>query len=124
MKPLLVAVLLALPAGAACADPLYDTCMDAADGTNVAFAQCGSDWVDRADARLNAMWKSLYGAAEGQTKVDLLAEQRLWNAYKEKSCLFYANGDSGREGQVIQFPSCRAEVIEQRVHQLESYGSE
>ena len=123
MKHIFLALILVLPAGFASADEMYDKCLDGADGTNPAFAKCGGDWVARADTALNAAWNELYGDAEQATKKDLLAEQRLWNAYKEQSCQFLANGEWGREGQVIHFPACRAEVIETRTKQLKYYQS-
>ena len=106
----------------ALADSRYDKCMDQSDGSNVAWGQCGGDWLKRADASLNQVWKKVYGSSEGQTKSDLLAEQRLWNSYKESSCSFYANGDWGREGQVLHFATCRAGIIESRTKQLREYG--
>jgi len=51
-----------------------------------------------------------------------LAEQRKWNIYKESSCLFYANGDWGRQGQVLDYAACRAEVIQERTKALKVYG--
>jgi hypothetical protein len=44
--------------------------------------------------------------------------------YKEKSCLLYANGERGREGQVIGFPACRGQVIEQRTKDLIGIGKD
>ncbi len=123
MRQFLLAAVLMVPVSVASADALYDKCMNAADGTNPAFAKCGGDWVTRADTKLNEVWKQLYSDREEQTKKDLLAEQRLWNAYKEESCKFLSNGDFGREGQVVHFPACRAEVIEARIKQLEHYMS-
>jgi hypothetical protein len=38
--------------------------------------------------------------------------------------LFYANGDSGREGEVISFPGCRGKVIEQRTKDLIGIGKD
>lgn len=89
--------------------------------TNPAWAACGGEWVAREDAKLNATWKRLYEASEPNTKKNLLAEQRAWNAFKEKSCRFYGNGDFGREGQVLHFPACRAEVIARRTEALKRY---
>lgn len=66
--------------------------------------------------------KRIYEGLPARTKADLLEEQRAWNAFKEKSCLFYANGDWGREGQVLSFPNCRASVIAERTATLEAYG--
>lgn len=115
----------ALIAGAvpAAADEVYDRCIDESDGTNEAWGACGSDWIAREDGRLNATWKRVFGTLEGQTKADLLTEQRAWNAFKEASCAFYANGDWGREGAVLGFPACRAGVIADRTAALEAYGA-
>lgn len=123
MKRSLLAIIIAFSASPVVADSLYDKCIDQSDGTNTAWGQCGGDWLKRADNKLNAAWKKVYGEADGQTKTDLLAEQRLWNSYKESSCNFYANGDFGREGQVLHYPACRASVIEDRTKQLKEYGS-
>jgi uncharacterized protein YecT (DUF1311 family) len=123
VKLLAASLSLFLGAGAARADGVYDACMKTAT-SNVDFAQCGGDYVKRADDALNAAWKQTYRLASGQTAKGLLAEEQAWIAYKEKSCLFYANGDSGREGQVISFPGCRGQVIEQRTKDLVSIGKD
>lgn len=102
------------------ADDRYDKCMEGAE-TNAEFEECGSKWIKREDAKLNATWKKLYGTATGQTKKDLLAEQRLWIAFRESACKFYANGDWGREGQVIHALACQADLIADRTKELEDY---
>lgn len=53
----------------------------------------------------------------------MLAEQRLWNSYKESSRNFYANGDWGREGQVLIYPDCGANVVEMCTKQLQEYDA-
>jgi uncharacterized protein YecT (DUF1311 family) len=115
---------LALAAGSAPAraDDAYNRCIDESDGTNAAWAACGSDYVARADKALNSTWKRVYGATEGQTKTDLLAAQRAWIAFRETACAFYANGDWGREGEVLSYPACVARIIEARSTDLELYG--
>ncbi len=123
MKRTLLAAIIFVSAGPALADKIYEKCINQSDGSNSAWSQCGGDWLKRADGKLNTAWKKVYGQADGQTKTDLLAEQRLWNSYKESSCNFYANGDWGREGQVLSYPSCRASVIEARTKQLQEYSS-
>lgn len=102
------------------ADDQYDKCMESAE-TNVDFGKCGEVWIEREDAKLNATWKKLHGATTGQTKKDLLAEQRLWIAFRESACQFYANGERGREGEVIGAPACQASVIADRTKELEDY---
>lgn len=124
MKEIILFLFFILSSSNAIADALYDQCIDASGSTNQGFAKCGGDWVARADAALNKIWKELYSDSSGQTRIDLLAEQRLWNDYKEVSCKFLDNGDFGREGQVIHFPVCRAGVIEERINQLERYRSQ
>jgi len=114
-------VLAATPA--AWADAKYDKCMDSSGGSNLGWNICGNEWVERADHKLNEVWKLVYGKTEGQTKGELLTEQRAWNAYKEKSCNFFSNRDEwGREGQVVHYHVCRAGVIEDRIKQLQEYG--
>ncbi|WEX76194.1 lysozyme inhibitor LprI family protein [Sinorhizobium numidicum] len=103
-------------------DDLYDKCI-AKVSDNASFAQCGSQWVKREDDKLNATWKTVFAETSGQTRTDMLAEQRLWNAYKESACAFYANGDWGREGQVLDFLACRAGVIAARTKNLDDYGA-
>lgn len=103
------------------ADEVYKACLDKSDGTNTAWAGCGAQWVEREDGKLNAAWKRLYAELDGQTKIDLLAEQRAWNAYKETSCVFYTNGDWGREGDVLDYFDCRANVIAARTRELDAY---
>ena len=109
-----------LHSGPAKADNAYDACMKQSAGSNPAWAKCGQEWVDREEAKLNAIWKKLYAGLSGKTKTDLLTEQRLWNAYKEASCMYHANGEYGREGEVVDFPICRAGVISARTKELEA----
>jgi uncharacterized protein YecT (DUF1311 family) len=117
---LLTTIFVASPAFA---DDVYDKCIEASDGTNPAWGQCGGEWVDRADKALNAAWKELRASVDGDTAKALVDEQRAWNDFKEKSCLFYADGEYGREGQVLSYPICRAGVIEARTKDLKSYMS-
>ncbi len=107
-----------LQAGEARADDIYDKCINASSD-NASWGRCGGALIDREDAKLNATWKQLYGQTSGQTKTDLLAEQRAWIAFREASCKFYANGDFGREGQVLSYPVCVAGVISDRTKALE-----
>jgi uncharacterized protein YecT (DUF1311 family) len=123
IRPLALALLLSLCAAVpAPADDLYDKCIEESDGTNLEWSRCGGAFIDREDARLNATWKRVLALTSDQTKKDLLAEQRAWNTFKERSCRFYANGEWGREGTVVHFLLCRAAVIADRVKALEFYG--
>jgi uncharacterized protein YecT (DUF1311 family) len=101
------------------ADALYDKCANT-EGPKDA---CPYEWHVRADRRLNEAWKSFYENAEGRTKSDLLAEQRAWNAYKEKSCNFLRNGEWGQVGETRHFHICRIKIIENRIEEIQSYFS-
>lgn len=115
------ASLVAMPAHA---DPLYDRCAAKAV-TNPDYATCGVAMIDRLEASLNATWKSVYPGFPGEAKPALLEEQRLWIAFKEKSCTaYYTTSAFGREGQVISFYACRARVLTDRIEQLKSVGSD
>jgi uncharacterized protein YecT (DUF1311 family) len=105
---------------AAAVDDLYSKCAEKAK-SNVDYNACGDGLLKRDDDRLNAAWKSALAAMPGEdSRKALLDEQRAWNAYKEKSCMIYATSDFGREGQVINYPTCRADVIEARTKYLKT----
>jgi uncharacterized protein YecT (DUF1311 family) len=105
------------------ADDIYDKCI-AKTSDNASWAQCGGEWMQREDDKLNKTWKVLFAKVDGQTKTDLLAEQRLWVAFKEKACKFYANGDWGRQGEVLNYPACQAGLIASRTKDLQNYAKD
>ncbi|WP_221792412.1 lysozyme inhibitor LprI family protein [Aquisediminimonas sediminicola] len=74
----------------------------------------------QADARLNQVWKTYYPqlrAADGYKADALLAEQRAWNAFKDKACSIYP-GAGGFWGEANAF-ACKLELFEQRIKYLE-----
>ena len=111
------ALALVLAPAPARADKPYDACMAKA-ATNIDYGQCGGAWIQREDKRLNIAWTRVYARLEPAQKAELLAEQRLWLAFKNRSCGYWLEGN-GREGQVIHYPSCRAQVIADRAGYLE-----
>ena len=96
----------------------YDQCMKTADDDNAAFDNCGGVLVTAEEARLNAAWQRIYPKLAPQSKSALLAEERLWLAFKDSSCDYYKSGDYGREGQTLSAPTCRADIIAARVDEL------
>ncbi len=101
-------------------DNAYDRCVAAAK-TNTDFGLCGGHRLKADDQLLNDVWKRVYAASKGSAKTALLAEQRLWITYKDKSCSWWLYGQ-GREGQVLHYPHCRSTIIEDRVRLLNSLG--
>jgi len=115
-------VTLALAAALAIADDGYHRCMKKAV-TNPDFAACGTALVLRRDAELNRVWKAAYARLDAPTRQALLAEQRLWIAFKDKSCGYWKTGSYGREGQTVHFYTCRAAAIDQRIAYLADIGN-
>lgn len=107
---------------AAPGDPEYTRCVDAT-ATNRGYAECGSALIARRDAELNRVWRSVYPGLDADTKAALLAEQRLWIAFKDESCAAWRSGYFGREGQVLHFFACRADVIDARIGYLQSLAA-
>jgi uncharacterized protein YecT (DUF1311 family) len=112
---------LALAASLAPMDEGYDACMENAV-TNPDFIKCGSEMLDRRDAELNRVWKEAFADQDAKTKEVLLAEQRLWLAFRDRSCLYWGAGAFGREGQTVHFYTCRAAVIDSRIEYLNEVG--
>ena len=126
----LAAALLAAPALASAAvdpppdpaDAAYQQCIETSDGTDPAWARCGGAYMQAEEARLNEVWRQVYGALKDASKPLLLAEQRAWIAYKDASCAYYSSADFGRTGEALNFPACRGAVVAARVAYLQSVG--
>jgi uncharacterized protein YecT (DUF1311 family) len=114
-------VTLALAASFALDDG-YAACMETAV-TNPDFIKCGGELIERRDAELNRVWKEAVADLDAPTKEALLAEQRLWLAFRDKSCGYWATGAFGREGQTVHFYTCRASVIDARIEYLSEVGN-
>jgi uncharacterized protein YecT (DUF1311 family) len=121
-KRLISAALLCLSASAANADRAFEQCVDGSDQSDKAAIACGSAWVTREEAQLNATWSralAIVGGSKTKQGTSLLQEQRAWIAFKDKSCLhYYTPGLSGleyRNGRI-----CRARVAADRTAQLEN----
>jgi uncharacterized protein YecT (DUF1311 family) len=95
----------------------YDQCMKTASD-NAAYDDCGGVLVTAEEARLNEAWQRVYPKLAPESKKALLAEERLWLAFKNGSCDYYRSGDYGREGQTLGAPTCRADIIASRVDEL------
>lgn len=109
------------PMAGARADKAYGACIEASDGSNQAWLQCGNAFIDREKRKFEAAWNALIEGQEGRTRDDLLTEHRAWLQFSDVACEFYNNGDLGREGQVLSYPVCKAQVYADRSRVLESY---
>jgi uncharacterized protein YecT (DUF1311 family) len=121
---LIAAALLALTTAQAAepvspSDQTYRDCIDS-HTTNSDWGVCGSAWQVREDDRLNEVWRRVYPNLPVQSKADLLADQRRWIAFKDRSCKLHSNGDWGREGQVLGYSACKVDLIKARIQYLAS----
>lgn len=114
-----MAVLATVPA--TLADDVYAQCLSSADGSNQAWLRCGDEYVEREKAQFDRTWTAFIDAQVGQTRSDLLAEQAAWADFFRLACAFYANGDLGREGQVLSYPACKAGLYVQRRLTIDVY---
>lgn len=122
MLAALMAGAMATTMPASAAETAWRACVDRTT-TNTDWGLCGQRYIAAADAALNVEWRRLMTVVSGRTKTDLVAEERAWIAYRERACRFHANGDWGREGQVLSYPACVAGVIERRTVDLAGYRS-
>ena len=122
MKSHLLALgLLLFCCATASADDQYKTCIDAT-GKNDEWAKCGSELIARNEAKMDLYLQRLRGIAEGDTLQLIDTEQEAWVAFRDVACEFYADQAAfGREGQVLSYPLCRADLIDQRAEQLRDY---
>ncbi|MFM9977217.1 MAG: lysozyme inhibitor LprI family protein [Sphingomonadaceae bacterium] len=106
------------------ADALFDSCAERGKN-NADFQACGSALVKRREAALNTEWSARFAGLDPKVKPLLLAEQRLWIAWKDKSCLSWTSGAYGTIGTSIEFYRCRAQVLDDRINTivgLSEYG--
>lgn len=115
----------------------YQQCNDKAV-SNPDFEQCGADEINRQDKRLNLAWKkalACFDHADGTSRdaqQSLLGEQRLWIKWKDSACGFYYPhnpnagpvGFAGREGEVIHFGYCKADILAERATFFEIFAKE
>ena len=99
----------ARPLDEARTDVEFDRCVDEAGDRDGELRQCGEQLVAREELRLNQIWSRLFRRMSGKAKQDHLDEQRVWIAFKDKSCSLYAN-----TGYSLEFAACRARIIVQR----------
>ena len=100
-------------------DAVTAQCFDVAD-TMALAEQCQRDAVERADERLNAVWKRVYPALSPRAKELLLDEQRKWIAFKEIACQLHFTGETGSIGRHVSGPICIERIINDRTQQIEA----
>ncbi len=104
-------------------DGTLDGCLSATQ-TDPGYTDCYGSAIDRADKQLNVQWKklmSIVGGAKSEAGQSLIKEQRAWIAFKEESCNFYWGSNYGSMHRTIIGPSCRLNVYQSRIAQIDMY---
>jgi uncharacterized protein YecT (DUF1311 family) len=119
---LCVVSLFAFAAGHAMAsDAQYKACIDAT-GKNDEWAACGGELIKRNEAQMDAQMKRLREAADPETMKTIDIEQKAWIVFRDSACEIYSNAyNFGREGQVLSYPLCKANLVAERAEQLRDY---
>ena len=126
MRMFLIAILLArlgeasgLQAQQLSAD--YAKCANTAV-TNYDFGQCSGAEIQRQEKLLAVAWGKITAEFKEWTepaRAAMLKEQRAWISFKDDACRYFDNHpDFGREGTVIHYGECKANVIASRVTAL------
>lgn len=82
----------------------YETC---SRSTTVGIVQCVDQAGEKWDRRLNESYKALMKRSESDQNAALKKAQRLWIAYRDANCSFYA-ANGGSIGQIDAFECIRA----------------
>jgi len=107
-------------------DSELDICIKTSKGTNAEYRKCYGDGMQRADDRLNAVWKVALADVGGRNSDGgraLVKEQRIWIKFKEQACGFYWTRDFGSLHRSIIGPACALDIVKARISQLEDISS-
>ncbi|MEP7041709.1 MAG: lysozyme inhibitor LprI family protein [Dokdonella sp.] len=77
-----------------------------------------ADDAAKADAALNANYKSLLSQLDGANQQRLRDAQRAWIAFRDKECSFRAQGSEGGTASALASSGCLAELSQQRADAL------
>jgi len=83
---------------------------------------CTSFGYTAADLELNELYKKILRQLTTKSaKAKLLQAQRAWITYRDKNCVFEADGYSGGHDWSIVFIGCQATATHQRISKLNEY---
>jgi uncharacterized protein YecT (DUF1311 family) len=99
-------------------DDAYNRCLNSTS-SNVEWARCGDVYLKQLEDALNVAWRKAYASLDDrQSRRQLVQEQRAWIKFKDQSCRYWTNSESGREGQVLHSYGCRGAITDARISDL------
>jgi uncharacterized protein YecT (DUF1311 family) len=108
--------------GSNAGDRAYRLCMTRSEQSNMAWEACGDALIRRKEALLRRALRRALGSRGAAARRALQLEQRAWTGRYDGACEEYQT-DYGREGQVLDYPLCRAAFVEERIRGLQRSGA-
>lgn len=98
----------------------FSTCMDKTGGVTAAMLDCIGSEAKRQDARLNKAYKDAMPTLAPARQKQLQEVQRIWIAYRDANCRFYADPDGGTMATVAA-NDCIMSTTAARATELEGF---
>jgi uncharacterized protein YecT (DUF1311 family) len=80
--------------------------------------QCAGQDFDKADAKLNTLYKTMMSKYDATNGALLKAAERAWIAYRDAQCDFATNGTAGGTINSMMDTMCRTEQTNARIKEL------
>lgn len=98
----------------------FNTCMNKANGVNVAMQDCIKAEHAQWDKKLNSNYQALLKSLEPAAQTKLKAAQRLWIQYRDANCdTYYAQYEGGTMAS-LNAGSCLLDMTAARATELET----
>jgi len=98
---------------------------------NVAYSQSQPEMneksqadFEKADARLNAVYKKTLATLDAEGKKKLVAAERSWVAYRDAEAAFEADSERGGSMAPLVYSQTCLELTESRIEQLRKSAAE
>ena len=82
---------------------------------------CAEQDFNKADAKLNGIYKALIAKLEDKEKSELKAAQRAWLAYRDAECTFTIRANEGGSIYPMEWSGCLKAQTDIRIKQLQAH---
>jgi uncharacterized protein YecT (DUF1311 family) len=88
------------------------------DLTQMELGQCAGRDFTAADARLNALYKTMMSKYDTANQAKLKAAEKAWLAYRDAECDYETNGTAGGTINSMEDTICRTNKTQARIKEL------
>ena len=113
MKRIAAAILLCL-----CADGPAQALNCQSPANTVEMDRCAGRDFQAADAKLNALYRSMMSRYDAANQTALKAAEKSWMLYRDAECTFETNGTAGGTINSTMFTQCRTAKTNARLRDL------